>query len=265
MRVTLLQLSVDRTLPYADRVASVCASVAACGDSDLVLLPELWATTYFAFDDYAATAEPLDGPTVSALSAAAAAAGVHLHGGSIVERDGDRLFNTSLLFGPDGALLGTYRKFHLFGYASREAALLTPGSAVGAVSTALGTVALSTCYDLRFPELYRLQVDGGAELFLVGAAWPAARLAHWQLLLRARALENQAFLAACGAAGRQGEVELSGRSAVVDPWGKVLAEAGGTAETLTVSLDLAEVAKARADFPALADRRLPSAAPGSRD
>lgn len=258
MRITLLQLSVSREMPFAERVASVCAQVAECRDSDLVLLPELWATTYFAFDDYATTAEPLDGPTAAALSAAAASAGVHLHGGSIVERDGDRLFNTSLLFGPDGTLLGTYRKFHLFGYASREAALLTPGAAVGAVPTGLGTVGLSTCYDLRFPELYRLQVDGGAELFLVGAAWPAARLAHWQLLLRARALENQAFLAACGAAGRQGDVELSGRSAVVDPWGQVLAEAGGGPETVTVTLDLAEVARARADFPALSDRRLPT-------
>jgi predicted amidohydrolase len=256
MRVTLLQLEVDRSTPYQQRVAEVCERVVACRDADLVLLPELWATTYFAFDDYAATAEPLDGPTRSALSAAAAAAGVHLHGGSIVERDGDRLFNTSLLFGPDGRLLGTYRKVHLFGYGSREVSLLTAGSAVGAVSTALGTLALSTCYDLRFPELYRLQVDGGAELFLVAAAWPAARLEHWQLLLRARALENQSFLAACGAAGRQGDVVLSGRSAVVDPSGQVLVEAGGAAETLTVEIDLGEVARTRKAFPALADRRL---------
>jgi predicted amidohydrolase len=145
---------------------------------------------------------------------------------------------------------------HLFGYGSREVSLLTPGTTVRACPTALGTVGISTCYDLRFPELYRLQVDGGAELFLVAAAWPRARLAHWQLLLRARALENQAFLAACGAAGRQGDVVLSGRSAVVDPWGAVLAEAGDTAGTLTVEVDLGEVARARKDFPALADRRL---------
>src|SRR5215207_11270970 len=257
MRVTLLQLEVDRSRPYEERVAEVCRQVAACQDTDLVLLPELWATTYFAFDDYAATAEPLDGPTRSALSAAAQAAGVHLHGGSIVERDAaGRLFNTSLLFGPDGRLLQTYRKVHLFGYGSREVSLLTPGAAVRACPTALGTVAVSTCYDLRFPELYRLQVDGGAELFLVAAAWPRARAAHWQLLLRARALENQSFLAACGAAGRQGDVELSGRSAVVDPWGEVLAEAGTGAQTLTVELDPDLPLRARKEFPALADRRL---------
>ncbi|MFL6128636.1 MAG: carbon-nitrogen family hydrolase [Mycobacteriales bacterium] len=256
MRVAAIQADVDGSAPYAARVAGVCEQVAACGDAELVLLPELWATGYFAFDDYAATAEPLDGPTCAALSAAAAAAGVHLHGGSIVERSGDQLFNTSLLFGPDGRLLQTYRKVHLFGYGSREVSLLSPGGFVGSCPTPIGTVAISTCYDLRFPELYRLQVDGGAELFLVAAAWPRARLAHWQLLLRARALENQCFLAACGAAGRQGDVVLSGRSAVVDPWGSVLAEAGDTAETLTVEVDLGEVARARKDFPALADRRL---------
>src|SRR5215207_11146174 len=114
MRVTLLQLEVDRSRPYQERVAEVCRQVAACQDTDLVLLPELWATTYFAFDDYAATAEPLDGPIVTALSAEARTAGVTLHGGSIVERDEKAdpvaLHNTSLLFDPSGALVHTYRK-----------------------------------------------------------------------------------------------------------------------------------------------------------
>jgi len=234
MRVTVIQTEVDGGTPYGQRVAAVCAQVAACRDADLVLLPELWATGYFAFDDYERTAEPLDGPTRRALADAARAAGVHLHGGSILERDqAGRLFNTSLLFAPDGRLVHTYRKVHLFGYGSREVSLLTAGSEVGAQATPLGTVALSTCYDLRFPELYRLQVDAGAQLFLVAAAWPRARAAHWQLLLRARALENQSFVVACGAAGRQGDVALSGRSAVVEPRGEGLVEAGDSAQTLT--------------------------------
>jgi len=253
MRVTLVQTEVDGSLPVAERVAGVAAQVAGRRGDDLVLLPELWATGYFAFDDYAATAEPLDGPIVTALAAAARTAGTTLHGGSIVERDGTgRLHNTSLLFGPDGTLLHTYRKVHLFGYGSREQELLTAGEEVGAH----GTLALSTCYDLRFPELFRTQVDAGSQLFLVAAAWPAARLAHWQLLLRARALENQSYLLACNAAGRQGPVQLAGRSAVVDPWGEVLAEAGEGAQTLTVELDPDLVVRARKEFPALADRRL---------
>jgi predicted amidohydrolase len=251
MRVALIQTEVDGRRPLADRVAEVTEQVAGT-DADLVLLPELWATGYFAFDDYAATAEPLDGPIVQALSAAAKGAGVTLHGGSIVERDGDRIFNTSLLFGPDGTLLHTYRKVHLFGYGSREQELLTPGSAVAGH----GALALSTCYDLRFPELFRAQVDGGSQLFLVAAAWPLARLAHWQLLLRSRALENQSYLLACNAAGHQGAVALAGRSAVVDPWGEVLAEAGDRAEVLTAEIDEDLPARARREFPALADRRL---------
>jgi predicted amidohydrolase len=252
MRVTLIQTEVDGSLPLARRVAGVAEQVAACR-ADLVLLPELWATGYFAFDDYAATAEPLDGPLVRTVGAAARAAGVTLHAGSMVERDAaGRLYNTSLLFDPDGTLAHTYRKVHLFGYGSREQELLTPGERVDGH----GQLALSTCYDLRFPELFRTQVDGGSQLFLVAAAWPLARLAHWQVLLRARALENQSFLLACNAAGRQGEVELAGRSTVVDPWGTVLAEAGGGPQALSVEIDPELAARARKEFPALADRRL---------
>jgi predicted amidohydrolase len=252
MRVTLIQTEIDGSLPLAERVAGVTGQIAAC-TGDLVLLPELWATGYFAFDDYAGTAQPLDGPLVRAMGAAAAAAGVVLHAGSMVERDAaGRLFNTSLLFDRDGALVHTYRKVHLFGYGSREQELLTPGEHVGAH----GQLALSTCYDLRFPELFRIQVDDGSQLFLVAAAWPLARLEHWQLLLRARALENQSFVLACNAAGRQGEVELAGRSAVVDPWGTVLAEAGAGPQTLTLDVDPDVATRARKEFPALADRRL---------
>ena len=252
MRIALIQTEIDGALPMAERVAGVAAQVAAV-DADLVLLPELWATGYFAFDDYAATAEPLDGPLVAALGAIARAAGVTLHAGSIVERgEGGRLHNTSLLFDPTGTLVHTYRKVHLFGYGSREQELLTPGER----TDGHGVLALSTCYDLRFPELFRAQVDGGSQLFLVAAAWPLARLAHWQVLLRARALENQSFLLACNAAGRQGPVELAGRSAVIDPWGAVVAEAGAGPETLTVEIDPDLAVRARKEFPALAERRL---------
>jgi predicted amidohydrolase len=252
MHVTLIQTEIDGSLPLAERAAGVAEQVAAC-TGDLVLRSALGATGYVAFDDYAGTAQPLDGPLVRAMGAAAAAAGIVLHAGSMVERDSaGRLFNTSLLFDRDGALVHTYRKVHLFGYGSREQELLTPGEHVGAH----GQLALSTCYDLRFPELFRIQVDDGSQLFLVAAAWPLARLEHWQLLLRARALENQSFVLACNAAGRQGEVELAGRSAVVDPWGTVLAEAGAGPQTLTLDVDPDVATRARKEFPALADRRL---------
>ena len=253
MRVHVLQVGYGDTEPMPERVERVAALVRDQRGADLVVLPELWAHGGFDYRHWAERAEPVDGPVMDAMAKAARDAGVVLHAGSIVERDpAGRLFNTSLLFDRDGTLVHTYRKVHLFGYGSREQELLTPGEHVGAH----GQLALSTCYDLRFPELFRAQVDDGSQLFLVAAAWPLARLEHWQLFLRARALENQSFLLACNAAGRQGPTELAGRSAVVDPWGEVVAEAGAGPEVLTAEIDPDLAIRARKEFPALADRRL---------
>lgn len=257
MRVHMMQIATDHGRSFDDRVAEILSRITRLRGVDLVTLPELWPTGYFAFDDYAATAQPLDGPLCHRLAEAARTARVHLHAGSMVERDEDgRLYNTSLLFTPDGRLAHTYRKYHLFGHQSRESQLLTPGSTVDVVDTAFGGVGLSTCYDLRFPELYRLQVDRGARVLLVAAAWPMARLAHWRLFTQVRAVENQSFLIATNAAGVDGDVTLAGHSVVVDPWGTVLAEAGADEQTLEVSLDPAEADRFRTGFPALADRRL---------
>lgn len=264
MRAVLIQADVDHSRPFDQRIGALCAAVAAQRGADVVILPELWATGYFAFDDYDRTAEPLDGPTVRALRDAAKDARVHLHAGSIVERGPTGgLFNTSLLFGPDGALLHTYRKVHLFGHRSRESELLEPGESVRALDTGIGRVGLAACYDLRFPELFRVLADEGAELLLVAAAWPAARIAHWRLLAQARALENQAWVLACNAAGRQGDVVLGGSSLVVDPRGRIVAEADTGGTVLSADLDPGDVAQARADFPAFSDRRLPTAHPAA--
>ncbi|WP_035850926.1 carbon-nitrogen family hydrolase [Kitasatospora azatica] len=260
MRLTLIQAETDRTLPFEQRIAVACEQIAACHGADLVVLPELWATGYFHFDDYAATAQPRSGEAARALAAAARAAGVHLHAGSLVERDEQgRLYNTSLLYGPDGELLHAYRKIHLFGYDSRESALLTAGQGAAVVPTPFGRIGLAACYDLRFPELFRAQTEQGAELLLLSAAWPLARIEHWQLLLRARAIENQAMVVAVNAGGRQGEVELGGHSMVVDASGQVLLQTGSDPEIRSVDLDLTSTAQARRTFPALADRRPPSA------
>ncbi|GAA3293627.1 nitrilase-related carbon-nitrogen hydrolase [Streptomyces cinereospinus] len=257
MRAVLLQADVDHRQPVERRVAAVCDQVVAHRGADLVVLPELWATGYFAFDDYERTAQPLDGPTARTLSEAARSAGVLLHAGSVVERAPDgRLYNTSLLFGSAGELLHTYRKVHLFGHQSRETALLSHGDTLLAQDTAVGRLGLAACYDLRFPELFRVLAEDGAEVFVVAAAWPAARIAHWRLLLQARALENQAWVLACNAAGRQGATELGGHSMAVDPRGQVVAEAEAGAAVLEACFDRAEVARARADFPAFSDRRV---------
>ncbi|WP_103501674.1 MULTISPECIES: carbon-nitrogen family hydrolase [Streptomyces] len=284
MRAALLQTAVRPEEGVDERRERVSALVRAQHAADLVVLPELWTVGAFSFDAFHAHAESLDGATCRAMGEAAAHARVWLHAGSIVERSVEgQLYNTSLLFAPDGRLHRTYRKIHRFGFDRGEAALLSRGeetvtAGLTAVPTAGGTagvtagltegvtadvtVGLATCYDLRFPEQFRQLVDGGAELLLVSAGWPAARRGHWSLLARARALESQAYVLACSTAGSHAGVAQAGHSVVVDPWGEVVAEAGPDEETLVADLDLSLVAATRADFPALRDRVLGVPAPG---
>lgn len=228
---------------------------AADRGADLVVLPEIWNLGYFAFDAYETGAEPIDGPTMTRLRSLADDLDVYLHTGSIVEADGDDLYNTSGLVSPEGELLDTYRKVHTYGYGSREQELLTPGERVVTADAAFGTVGLTTCYDLRFPELFRALVDQGAELFLVTSAWPIPRLEHWLMLNRLRAVENQVFLAAANLVGENRGVDLAGHSLVVDPWATPLANAGFHERTVVADVDMGMVGEARDDFPALADRR----------
>ncbi|MBB4792820.1 putative amidohydrolase [Streptomyces nodosus] len=225
--------------------------------ADLVVLPELWTTGAFAYEEFAREAEQLDGPTYRAMAKAAGDAGVWLHAGSIPERDPDgTLYNTSLLFSPSGELAAAYRKIHRFGFDKGEAVLMGAGTEPVTVSLPETTLGVATCYDLRFPELFRALVDAGAETLVIPAGWPERRRSHWTLLARARAVENQAFVLACGTAGTHAGVPQAGHSIVVDPWGEVLAEAGAEEEVLTVEFDPSKVAAVREQFPALKDRVL---------
>ncbi|WKX71430.1 carbon-nitrogen family hydrolase [Streptomyces sp. XD-27] len=265
MRASLIQIGVDPDESVENRRARAAALVRAQAGADLVVLPELWPVGAFAYESFATEAEPLDGPTAKAMSAAARDAGVWLHAGSIVERAASAsgsaeregpLFNTSLLFSPDGELARTYRKIHRFGFDKGEAVMMGAGEEIATAVLPDTTIGLATCYDLRFPELFRLLVDAGAQLLVIPAGWPARRREHWTLLARARAVENQAYVLACGTAGTHAGVEQAGHSIVVDPWGEVLAEAGPDEQVLDVELDLARVAKTREEFPALKDRLL---------
>ncbi|MBV9022469.1 MAG: carbon-nitrogen family hydrolase [Streptomycetaceae bacterium] len=266
MRVSLLQIDVKPDEPVETRRERVAGLVRAQDGADLVVLPELWPVGAFAFDTFADHAEPVDGPTARAMGAAARDAGVWLHAGSIVERDqtpqGDCiLYNTSLLFSPDGELHRMYRKIHRFGFDKGEAILMGAGHEIVTARLDDAVIGLATCYDLRFPEQFRLLVDAGAQLFVVSAGWPARRRAHWSLLARARAVESQAYVLACSTAGRHAGVEQAGYSVVVDPWGEVVAEAGAGEETLSVELDPVHVVKTRTEFPVLRDRVLGLPAP----
>jgi predicted amidohydrolase len=259
VRTALVQVASPAGEPGAKRRERVAGMVADAAGAELVVLPELWLPGYFAFDSYREFAEPLDGDTVTAAREWARRLGCHLHMGSVLESDADgRLYNTAVLIGPDGEIAHTYRKIHVFGYQSREAELLTPGERVGTVPTTLGRLGTTTCYDLRFPELYRALVDEGAESIVVCSAWPAARLAHWRLFTSCRAVEEQVVMIACNAVGEQADgVRLGGHSRIVDPWGEVLAEAGEQEGITFCDIDTAVIGSARAEFPVLADRRLP--------
>ncbi|MEU7007625.1 carbon-nitrogen family hydrolase [Streptomyces sp. NPDC046332] len=257
MRASLIQIAVDPDEPVVSRRARVAELVRAeRGAADLVVLPELWPMGAFAYESFAAESEPLRGPTYEAMAAAARDAGVWLHAGSIVEAADGALFNTSLFFTPGGELAARYRKIHRFGFDKGEAVMMAAGDELVTVALPELTVGVGTCYDLRFPELFRGLVDAGAQAFVVPAGWPARRRAHWTLLAQARAVENQAYVLACGTAGTHAGVEQAGHSIVVDPWGEVLAEAGPGEETLRVELHADRVTTTREQFPALKDRVL---------
>jgi len=235
-----------------ESLAHALELIERAGDADLILLPELWDVGYLQFERYRDEAEPLAGPTLSALSTKAREKGAYILAGSIVEREDERLYNTSALISPRGKTIAAYRKIHLFGYHSREKELLTPGERIVVAETELGALGLSICYDLRFPELYRAQVDRGAQVLLVVASWPATRIGHWRLLCRTRALENQCFLLGCNAAGSR----YGGHSLAVGPHGDVLEEAADFEEVLQVDLNLEDIEQTRAEFPVLRDRVL---------
>ena len=257
MRASLIQVAVGEGESVESRRRRVAASVRDRAGVDLVVLPELWTTGAFAYEDFGSEAEPLEGPTYEAMAKAASDAGVWLHAGSIPERDRDgSLYNTSLVFSPSGNLAAVYRKIHRFGFDKGEAVLMGAGRELVTVRLPETVLGVATCYDLRFPELFRGLVDAGAETLVVPAGWPERRRGHWTLLAQARAVENQAFVLACGTAGTHAGVPQAGHSIVVDPWGEVLAEAGADEEILTVDFDPGKVATTREQFPALKDRVL---------
>ena len=238
---------------------------AASRGARLVVLPEVFAWRGPRADE-AAHAEPIPGPSTDAMAAVAREAGVHLLMGSILEQGelGDRSFNTTCLLSPRGELLARYRKLHLFdvdlpGRVSvRESDARAAGDEVVVAPTPLGALGLSICYDLRFPELYRRQVRAGAEILLVPSAFTfTTGSAHWEVLCRARAIENQCYLLAANQSGTSphGFADFGG-SMIVDPWGVVIARAGDGETVALAEIDHGYLARVRRELPSLAHARL---------
>ena len=263
MRAAAVQLNsrgeVDRNLETAERLVRA----AAADGADLIALPEKW-NVLGGPEALLAGAEALDGPTVSAVRGWASELGVHLVAGSIAERvsDQDKLGNTSLLIGPDGEVEAVYRKIHMFdvdvgGVAYRESEHEEPGDEIVIGHAGDVPVGLTVCYDVRFPELYRILAVRGARVITVPAAFTLhTGKDHWEVLLRARAIENQVFVIAPGQIGEAPPHYNSyGRSMIVDPWGVVLATAPDEECFVAADLDLEAQKRVRASRPSLANRR----------
>lgn len=256
MSITVALAQMNIALGRPDRNtegARALAAQAADHGAGLLVLPELWPTGYDLTRAQSYAASLGDGPF--AWMAELARAHCFYVIGSALEANPDGPpFNTAALFGPDGSLAGAYRKVHLIPLLD-EPEHLAAGDNTPVFDLPWGRVGIAICYDLRFPEQWRRYLDAGAQVILIPAEWPVRRIEHWRLLLRARAVENQFYVVGCNRAGSDADGEFGGRSAVVDPWGRVLVE-GGTEQGLFVAtLDLDEVARCRQLFPFLDDRR----------
>ena len=264
IRVACVQLTSGRDKDANLVRAEALVARAASTGADIVVLPEKW-NLIGGPDDYRAAAEPLDGgPSVEAMSGWARTLGVTLVGGSITERrEGrEKLSNTCCVFDPAGTLVAVYRKIHLFdvevgGHVYRESEAEEAGTEAVVAHAEDWTLGLSVCYDVRFPELYRILALEGAELVTVPAHFttPTGK-DHWHVLLRARAIENQYYVAAAGQVGETLPGKRAyGRSLIVDPWGIVLAQAPDEETVIAAELDRARLREIRAKLPSLANRQ----------
>ncbi len=232
------------------------------GAADLIMLPEMWNGPYEArlFPTFA---EPEGGPTRQFLSDLAKERSVYLCGGSIAEREGDRVYNTAYVFDPKGNQIAKHRKMHLFdidvkgGQRFFESDTLSPGNSVTTFSTPYCTMGLCICYDFRFPELSRLMVDSGAKVILVPAAFNMTTgPAHWELLFRSRAVDNQIFsVGTAPARDPNASYQSWGHSIVCSPWGEVLMQMDETEGVAITALDLDRLEQVRNELPLLRQRR----------
>ena len=226
---------------------------AARRGSDLVVFPELWSTGYVLEEAHQHASTTGEG-TFARIAEAA-----HQHHitiiGSVMEKWGDGVANSAAIISPDGEILDVYRKVHLFRLFDEEK-YLQEGDAPVSLDMPWGKTGVAICYDLRVPELFRrYTVQDGARLIVIPSEWPLVRVEHWRTLLLARAIENQCYVIACNSAGQSGETVFAGHSMIVDPWGKVVVEAGETPQLITVDIELDLVDEVRSKIPVFEDIR----------
>ena len=253
MKIALIQMQVIEKAPAVNAARGLELLEQAARQADLLILPEVWTTGY-SLGKAKETAERLDGVLCRNIQNLAAQTQTTIVAGSMAMVREDRIYNAAPVWGPDGRLLDVYEKIHLFSL-YKEENIFAPGEKRTIVPVDGWQVGIGICYDLRFPELFRVMAAQGAECLVIPAEWPAARGADWRLLVQARALENQAYVVAVNCAGSFKSAPFYGHSMLVGPDGAFLAEAGEQEEILIVELERAVVQQARRKMSVLQDRR----------
>ncbi len=253
LTITLAQMNIalGEVRRNVTRAEEIVAEAARRG-SHLVLFPELWTTGY-ALSQGKELASTLNTGTFAEASALALQHKISVIG-SMLEKRGSEVANTAAFMAPNGRTMGVYRKLHLFRLMDEDR-WLQPGEAPLALDLPWGRTGIAICYDLRFPELFRRYAVDGAKIILIPAEWPLARVEHWRTLLQARAIENQCYIVATNTVGEIGDTVFAGHSMIVDPWGKIVVEAGEQPQTLTVDIEMDLVDEVRKRIPVFEDRR----------
>lgn len=252
-----MQVDSSEFTPKENLVGEVLAQLDSLAtESQLVILPELWFHTAFGNDVYDKDLIVKTTEIVDQISRIAKSRGSWVHSGSFIfKHDNGNLYNRSYLINSYGEIVAEYDKIHLFGIGSGEAETLTAGNRLCVVGTGFGRIGIATCFDLRFPELFRELVLLGAEVIIVVSAWPKERIEDFKLLSRARALENQVILINCNGVGFQGNVLLGGNSIVINPKGRIILEMGDDEVHQKITLDLKQIGAYREEFPVLESRK----------
>lgn len=254
LTVSIAQMDIELGQPDANlnKVAQL-AKEASLRRSDWLILPELWSTAY-VLEQADQFATPVDAGIFDRIGEISAENKIHIIGSSLSQVGDNQYGNTMTWHSPDGLCVGSYTKLHLFRLMD-EHLYLTAGDKPTTVSTAWADVGLAICYDLRFPKLLRHYAVNGAKIVIVPAEWPHPRLHHWRTLLRARAIENQMYVIGCNRVGSDEVHNFCGHSAIIDPWGDTVIEAGENEILLTATINPDNVGAIRQEIPVFDDRR----------
>lgn len=255
MKISCIQMDVKLAQPQENyEAAERLIREAAEEKPDVILLPELWDVGFFPKENLKELADSDCTRVKSRIGALARELGINIVAGSVACLRDDRVYNTACVFDRQGKLLAQYDKTHLFSPMGEDD-YFAKGGHVCRFQMDGHWVGLLICYDIRFPELTRAMTVPGLEMLFMVSQWPDVRIPHLQVLTQARAIENQMYLACCNACGKAGETQYGGNSAVIDPWGKVLARAGEGRQIISAQCDFSVTEQIRKSMHIFADRR----------